>query len=423
MNLWQEQSISQPPILTRRSAQKAWDIPIVDQHYQTLLDASSQAERARLVAVSAKDSGLSAGRHSRHSALNDSLHRALISCKVPNVLEPNGILRDDQKRPDGLTLIPPQQETYLRRSAEQPGYAANKAEELKRHKYRELDGHYLFCPVAFETFGVFGNEASSLIQQIGKRIAEATGETRSLIAGTAILYPLARLFNRIIGQGQYPTLWKQAVVVPIPEKGRSQFRPISLLPPISELFEKIVASHLTNYLNGKGLLPDSQFGLRQQRSTEMQLIHMAHQYTQALLRREEVDAVLLDCSKAFDMIPHSTITASLSNHGVEGELKVLFSDYLRGRSQRVVVDGHFLSERGVPSGTSQGSNLCPILFIIAVNNLAKKLRCFVMQYADDIILWRIIKTPEDCKALQQDLQKLETRSRKSKFLMARRFPR
>ncbi|GAU94935.1 hypothetical protein RvY_06633 [Ramazzottius varieornatus] len=139
--------------------------------------------------------GLSVRRHSRHSALNDSLHRALISCKVPNVLEPNGILRDDQKRPDGLTLIPWQQgkalvwdvtcvdtlaETYLRGSAGQLGYAANKAEELKRHKYRELDGRYLFCPVAFETFGPFGNEASSLIQQIGKRIAEATGETRSL---------------------------------------------------------------------------------------------------------------------------------------------------------------------------------------------------------------------------------------------------
>ncbi|GAV09288.1 hypothetical protein RvY_18857 [Ramazzottius varieornatus] len=231
---WQVKSISQPPILTLRSTQKAWDIPIVDQHYQTLLDASSQAERARLVAVSAKDSGawlnalpisvlgnllddnsfrisvglllgarlrdphvcrckklvdelgrhglscqLSAGRHSRHPALNDSIHRALISCKVPNVLEPNGILRDDQKRPDGLTLIPWQQgkalvldvtcvdtvkKTYLRGSAGQLGYAAHKAEELKRHKYRDPDGRYLFCPVAFETFGPFGNEASSLIQ-------------------------------------------------------------------------------------------------------------------------------------------------------------------------------------------------------------------------------------------------------------------
>ncbi|GAV09548.1 hypothetical protein RvY_19063 [Ramazzottius varieornatus] len=71
-------------------------------------------------------------------------------------------------------------ETYLRGSAGQLGYAANKAEKLKRHKYRELDGRYLFCPVAFETFGPFRNEASSLIQQIGKRIAEATGEARSL---------------------------------------------------------------------------------------------------------------------------------------------------------------------------------------------------------------------------------------------------
>ncbi|GAU87158.1 hypothetical protein RvY_00051 [Ramazzottius varieornatus] len=69
----------------------------------------------------------------------------------------------------------------LRGSAVQPGFAANKAEELKRHKYRELDGRYLFCPVAFETFGPFGNKASSLIQQIGKRIAEATGETGSLV--------------------------------------------------------------------------------------------------------------------------------------------------------------------------------------------------------------------------------------------------
>ncbi|GAV03961.1 hypothetical protein RvY_14315 [Ramazzottius varieornatus] len=138
---------------------------------------------------------LSAGRHSRHSALNDSFHRALISCKVPNVLEPNGIVRNDQKRPDGLTLIPWQQGkalvwdvtcvdtlavTYLRGSAGQLGYAANKAEELKRHKYCELDGRYLFCPVAFETFGPFENEASSLKQQIGERIAQATGETISL---------------------------------------------------------------------------------------------------------------------------------------------------------------------------------------------------------------------------------------------------
>ncbi|GAU99363.1 hypothetical protein RvY_10379 [Ramazzottius varieornatus] len=133
---------------------------------------------------------------------------------------------------------------------------------------------------------------------------------------------------------------------------------------------------------------------------------MTHHYNQTL-RREEMDAVFLDCSKAFDKLPHSTIVASLSSHGVEGELKDLLSDYLRGRSQRVVIDGHFSAERAVPSGVPQGSILGPTLSIIAVNSLAKKLRCFVMQYADDIVLWRALKNNEDCTALQQDLDRLE----------------
>ncbi|GAU94253.1 LOW QUALITY PROTEIN: hypothetical protein RvY_06064 [Ramazzottius varieornatus] len=175
------------------------------------------------------------------------------------------------------------------------------------------------------------------------------------IAGTSILYPLSRLFNLIVSCKQYPTVWKQADVVPVPKKGCSQFPSISVLPPLSKLFEKIVANHLTNYLNSHGLLSDSQFGFRRRRSTEMQLLLMAHHYSQALLRREEVDAVFLDCSKAFDKLPHSTIVASLSSHGVERELKDLLSDYLPGRIQRVVIDGHFSTERAVPSGVSQGT--------------------------------------------------------------------
>ncbi|GAU89295.1 hypothetical protein RvY_01861 [Ramazzottius varieornatus] len=144
-----------------------------------------------------------------------------------------------------------------------------------------------------------------------------------------------------------------------------------------------------------------------QRSTEMQLLLMAHQYSQVLLQREEVDAVLLDCSKAFDKLPHSTIVRSLASHGVTGELNDLPSDYLRGRSQRVVVEGYFSSEQPVPSGVPQGSILGPLRFVVAVNNLASKLKLPVMQYADGIVLWRTVKSDEDCTALQEDLQRLE----------------
>ncbi|GAU90746.1 hypothetical protein RvY_03121 [Ramazzottius varieornatus] len=139
----------------------------------------------------------------------------------------------------------------------------------------------------------------------------------------------------------------------------------------------------------------------------MQLLLMAHQYSQVLLQRDEVDAVLLDCSKTFDKLPYSTIVRSLASHGVNGELNVLLSDYLRGRGQRAVVEGYLSSEQPVPSGVPQGSILGPLLFVVAVNNLASKLKSLVMRYADDIVLWRTIKSDEECTALQHDLQCLE----------------
>ncbi|GAU91351.1 hypothetical protein RvY_03620 [Ramazzottius varieornatus] len=134
----------------------------------------------------------SASRHSGHSSHNESLRRALVSCQVQAVLEPNGVLRDDsQKRPDGMTLGPWKEgealvwdvacvdsvcQTYREGSAQNAGYAANKAEENKRLKYQRLEGSYFFCPVGFETFGP---AATSLLREIRGRMADRTGEKRS----------------------------------------------------------------------------------------------------------------------------------------------------------------------------------------------------------------------------------------------------
>ncbi|GAV05179.1 hypothetical protein RvY_15349 [Ramazzottius varieornatus] len=112
--------------------------------------------------------------------------------QVQAVLEPNGVLRDDsQKRPDGMTLVPWKEgkalvwdvtcvdsvcQTYRKGSAQNAGYAANKAEENKRLKYQRLEGSDFFCPVGFETFGP---AATSLLREIGKRMADRTGEKRS----------------------------------------------------------------------------------------------------------------------------------------------------------------------------------------------------------------------------------------------------
>ena len=118
----------------------------------------------------------SEGRHHRHAALNDIIHRALASAKVPSRLEPSGLYRVDGKRPDGITVVPwscgkllvwdatcPDTfaPSYLPSAASEAGAVAASAEERKKTKYASLNPAHTFTPVAIETSGVFVPETLS----------------------------------------------------------------------------------------------------------------------------------------------------------------------------------------------------------------------------------------------------------------------
>ncbi|GAV06662.1 hypothetical protein RvY_16614 [Ramazzottius varieornatus] len=133
---------------------------------------------------------------------------------------------------------------------------------------------------------------------------------------------------------------------------------------------------------------------------------MSHHFAQVLLERKDADVIFLDCTKVFDRLPHDVIVNSLRKHGVDGCLLALFSDYLKGRSQRVMVDGFFSGEREVKSGVPQGSILGPVLFTVAVNGLSGVVSSKVLQYADHIVLYRKVNSEADCLALQKDLDSL-----------------
>ncbi|GAV08359.1 hypothetical protein RvY_18067 [Ramazzottius varieornatus] len=122
---------------------------------------------------------------------------------------------------------------------------------------------------------------------------------------------------------------------------------------------------------------------------------MSHHFAQVLLERKEADVILLDCTKAFDRLPHDVIVNSLRKHGVDGCLLALFSDYLKGRR-----------EREVTSEVPQGSILGPVLFTVAVNGLSGVVSSKVLQYADDIVLYRKVNSEADFVALQKDLDSL-----------------
>ena len=136
----------------------------------------------------------SAGRHIRHNAVNDLIKRALASADIPAMLEPSSLSRSDGKRPDGLTVMPwangrcmvwdftctdTLAASNLNHAVLRPGAAANDAESRKSTKYQSLSPLYKFTPIAVETLGALGEEASAFFHDLGHRINAVTVEPRS----------------------------------------------------------------------------------------------------------------------------------------------------------------------------------------------------------------------------------------------------
>lgn len=136
----------------------------------------------------------SAGRIPRHSGLNDIIRRALASASVPAVLEPNGLVRSDGKRPDGMTLVPWKMgrplvwdatcvdtlaPSHLPQTSVEAGSAAASAESLKRRKYADVSNTCLFEPFGVETLGPWGPSAHRLFRDLAKRLVEVSGDRRA----------------------------------------------------------------------------------------------------------------------------------------------------------------------------------------------------------------------------------------------------
>ena len=134
------------------------------------------------------------GRSARHTELNHLVHRALNTAQYKSLLEPEGLCKDNNKRPDGITLVPwergrclawdvscvnPLAMSNIKASLASTGGAAADADHRKRVKYKELDEKFKVVPIVVETLGVLGPSARQFLRTLGNRISVRTGETRS----------------------------------------------------------------------------------------------------------------------------------------------------------------------------------------------------------------------------------------------------
>ena len=180
--------------------------------------------------------------------------------------------------------------------------------------------------------------------------------------------PLAFLFKNCLEQQEWPYLWKWARVLAVHKKNSrsyvKNYRPISLLSVVGKLFEKIIAKQVTNFLENNLLLSQKQFGFRKNRSTSDLLLQLTTSWQQSLDKGKYTYVIALDIAGAFDRVWHRGIIARLKSFGTEGDLLMLFENYLKGRKIHVVVNGHTSSEYPIEASLPQGSVIGPLYWNI-----------------------------------------------------------
>ena len=122
---------------------------------------------------------------------------------------------------------------------------------------------------------------------------------------------------------------------------------------------------------------------------------------------EQIDAIFLDFSKAFDKVSPQRLAIKLHHYGIRGHLLEWIKSFLTNRCQRVMVEGQTSTPAPVTSGVPQGIVLGPLLFLIYINDLPLKVSSTTRLFADDSLLYRRIRSSEDDRLLQEDLDKLQ----------------
>ncbi len=199
---------------------------------------------------------------------------------------------------------------------------------------------------------------------------------------------LCVIYNCSINTGIFPDEWKSSKVIPLFKQGKrnqlDNYRPISIIPVVAKIFERIVYDQVKLFIDENKLLFKNQSGFRSLHSTVTALLEATNDWAYNIDCGNVNAVVFLDLKKAFDTVDHEILLTKLNAYGVRNMASSWFKSYLSGRTQKCLVNGFLSKNSPISCGVPQGTILGPLLFLLYINDLPNCLEhSYPRTFADD----------------------------------------